>query len=239
MLTFCGCSPGTAAAQQVEDCLHALAVQPRRAGHGQQHTRLCVLLVAGERFAARQHQVHARVAHAADGADGADEFALQRARLADLLLEIGGGEALAAIEQFVADGAAGGQALLGQHDAGGGHLVGRHHDLRAAGADLIRDVMAAELVHHLAGIVQVEVAVEQGHRFGAAAQHHERQHAEHAERDRGHGGEPCRTQRLQAVQQSVHRRRVCLSCIEGRPCGATPGAWRAAAECGADDLPGC
>ena len=61
-----------------------------------------------------------------------------------------GGEAVAAIEDFVADRAAGGQPLLRQHQARFRHLVGRHQDLAAAGADPVGDVVAAEQVDHLA-----------------------------------------------------------------------------------------
>ena len=107
--------PGHRGGDQVEDGLDALAIQPAHAGHGQHHAGLRVLAVARERLAARQHQMHAHGADAVHGADGARDLALQRAGLVDLLLEFGGGEAVAAIEDLVADGAAGGQALLGQH----------------------------------------------------------------------------------------------------------------------------
>ena len=58
--------------------------------------------------------MHAHGADAAHGADGARDLALQRAGLVDLLLELGGGEAIGSVEDLVADGAAGGQALVGQ-----------------------------------------------------------------------------------------------------------------------------
>ena len=51
---------------EVEDGLHALLIQPLRARHRQHHARLGLLLLARERFAARQHEVHAGRADAAD-----------------------------------------------------------------------------------------------------------------------------------------------------------------------------
>ena len=76
-------------------------------------------------------------------------LALQRAGLVDLLLEFGGGEAVGAIEDLVADRAAGGQALTGQRQPRLGHLFGRHQDLTAVGAEAIGDVAAGELIDHL------------------------------------------------------------------------------------------
>ena len=55
--------------------------------------------------------------------DRAREFAFQRARLIEALLELVGGEAVAAIEDFIADGPAGRQAVFGQQQAQAGHLV--------------------------------------------------------------------------------------------------------------------
>ena len=143
-------------------------VEPGGADHGEQHPGLRILLVVREGLALRQHEVHAGGTHAADGADGAHQLALQRAGLVDFLLEVGRGEAVAAIEDFVADRTAGGQSLLRQHQAGFRHLVGRHQDLVAAGCDPVGDVVAAKHVHHLGGVARVEVAVQQRHLVGGA-----------------------------------------------------------------------
>ena len=170
------------------------------------HAGLRVLAIARERLAARQHQVHAHAADAVHGADGAGDLALQRACLVDLLLELGGGEAIGAVEDLVADRAAGRQALAGQRQACLGHLLGGHQDLAAVGGDTVRDVAAGKLLDHLGGIAQVEVAVEQRHRLGAATQHHKRQHSEHAESDGAHRGEPGGTQGSQPFHEGLHHR---------------------------------
>ena len=114
------------------------------------------------------------------------------------------GEAVAAVEDLVADRAAGRQTLLRQSQAGIRDLVGRHQDLAAVAGDAVGDVAASELLDHLGGVAQVEIAVEQRHRLGAAAQHHQREHSEHAERDCSHRGEPSRAQGSQPVHEGLH-----------------------------------
>ena len=110
-----------------------------------------------------QHEVNAGRSDALDRLDGAGEFAFQRAGFLDALLEVRLPERVCVVEDFVADSAAGGQAGMGEQHAGLGDLVGRDVDLCTAGFELIGDMRAAELVRHLAGIAQVEVAVEQRH----------------------------------------------------------------------------
>ena len=104
------------------------------AGHREQHAGLRVLALARERLAlaaARDARAAARTPWI--DADGARQLAFQRAGLVDLLLELGGRQAVAAVEDLVADRAAGRQALARQQHAGARHLVGRHQDLVALG----------------------------------------------------------------------------------------------------------
>jgi hypothetical protein len=176
--------------------------------HGQHDAGLRVLLVAREWFAVRQDQMHAHGTDAVHGTDGACEFALHRAGLVDLLLELGGCKAIRMIEDLVADGATRGEALAGQCQSRLGHLFGRHQDLAAVAADAIRDVPARKLVHHLRGVAQVQIAVEQCHRFGAATQHHQRQHAKHTESNCAHRGEPGRAQGSQTFHEGLHHRHL-------------------------------
>ena len=109
-----------------------------------------------------------------------------------------------AVEDFVTDGAAGGQALVGQRQPCLGDIVGGHHDLAPIAGDAILDVAARELIHNLRCVAKVEVTVEQRHRLGAAAKHHQREHAEHAKRDSAHRSEPCGTQCAQPFQKGFH-----------------------------------
>ncbi len=103
--------------------------------------------------------MYAHGAHAGDGADGARQFAFQRPRLVEFLLELVGGKAVAAVEDFVADGAAGRHAVLGQHQTQACNLIGRHHDLAAAAGKLVRHVLALQQLDHLSGLTRVEVGV--------------------------------------------------------------------------------
>ena len=127
----------------------AFAVQPTHAGHRQHHAGLRVLALARERFAAGQHQMHTRGADAVYRTDGADDLALERARLVDLLLELGCGDAVGTIEDLVADGATGRQAFAGKRQPRIRHLRGGHQDLAAVACDAIRDMAASELLHDL------------------------------------------------------------------------------------------
>jgi hypothetical protein len=47
--------------------------------------------------------VYARGAHPIDDADGTYKLAFQRTGLVDLLLEVGGGKSVAAVEDFVSN----------------------------------------------------------------------------------------------------------------------------------------
>ncbi len=129
-------------------------IQPPHAGHGQHHTGLRVLPVPREWLAARQNKMHAHGADATHGVNGPRDLALQRASLVDLLLKLGGGEAVGAVEDLVTDGAAGGQALVGQRQPCLGDAVGGHHDLAPVAGDAIRDVAARELIHNLRRVAQ-------------------------------------------------------------------------------------
>ena len=135
--------------------------------------------------------------HATHGADGARHFALKRAGLVDALLEIGEGEAVAAIEDLVSHGAAGGQTLGCEIEARLRHHVRRHQHLRALCREAIGNMVAIELLHDLSGVPQIQVAVEQRHLIGAAgAQRKHRDHGEHRKRDGAEGEEPSRAERL-------------------------------------------
>jgi hypothetical protein len=148
--------------------------------------------------------MHTRGADAVYRADGADDLALERARLVDLLLELGCGDAIGTIEDLVADGATGRQALAGKRQPRIGHLRGRHQNLAAVACDAIGDVPAPELLDDLRCIAQVKIAVEELHLLGAAPQYHQRQHAEHPKRNGAHRGEPGGPQSSQPFHQGLH-----------------------------------
>ena len=119
-----------------------------------------VELFAAEQFAARHDEMDAGAADTGQGGDGTFEFALERADIVDILQEIGRPEAFALVEQLVADGTAGGQSLLGEHQAQPGHLVLRREDLGAVAADLVGNVHLLELRDDGARVLLFQLAVE-------------------------------------------------------------------------------
>ncbi len=84
--------------------------------------------LAGEQRPFRQHQMDARGLDAVNGADGAGEFALQRAQMIDVLDEARGAKRVRLVKNLVTDAAALGQAALGELHAQPRHPVLRHHD---------------------------------------------------------------------------------------------------------------
>ena len=191
---------------QGQDRLHALVVESRRARHGQHHRCLCFLLVAGERFAPRQHQMHARGAYAADHAYGARQFAFHGTGLVDRLLELVGGEAVVAVEDLVADGAARGQSIAGQQQPGMRDFLVGHHDLAAGRVEPVGDVLAFQLGGDLSGLPRVQVGIEQRHvriarREGDRGQCRQRDQGDYSQR-----GQPAPAQRFQPVDQRLHDR---------------------------------
>ena len=84
-----------------------------------------------------QHQMDPGGLDAVDGADGAGQFALQRAQMIDVLDEAGGAERVGLVEDLVADAAALGQAALGELHAQPGDLVLGHQDHGAVVAQLV------------------------------------------------------------------------------------------------------
>ena len=97
---------------QVQHRLHRLRIESGGARHGEHHAGLCRLRIAAERLPARHDQMHARLTHALDHAYAAGDLAFQRARLVDFLLELRGCHRIPAVEDLVADGAAGRQTIF-------------------------------------------------------------------------------------------------------------------------------
>ena len=189
---------------QIDDRLNAAAVEPRHAGHGQQHAGLRVLPVTGERLTFGQDQMHPGGAHPVYGADGAGQLALHRAGLVDLLLEVGCRHAVTAVEYFVSDGATGRQAVLRQQQPRRGDLIDGNQDLATLAGQAVGDVVAGQVLHHLTAVAQIEVAVQQRHPIAAATHRQHREQAKYAHRHRRHGAKPHRTQRAQPVEQGFH-----------------------------------
>ena len=110
-----------------------------------------------------QHQMHPRGLNAVDGADGAGQFALERAQMIDVLDEAGGAERVGFVENLVADAAALGQAALGELHAQPGDLVLRHHDHRAFVAQFERYRLTFQVLDDPRGVLGREVGKQGGH----------------------------------------------------------------------------
>jgi hypothetical protein len=141
------------------DRSHLLAVEAAAAGEHEDDRGARILPLTAEQLAARQYQMHARLLHRGDRADGARQLALERAHVVDVLNEVGGTEALGAIEDFVADGGAARQTFLGHHHARAPDLVLRHEDLAAFLTDPVGDVHLLEAGDDLAAVLRAEFAV--------------------------------------------------------------------------------
>ena len=132
--TRCGFSPLTAEAtrwRMARTCCGSSAAAHPQHDRGRRLRRF-----AREQRPFRQHQMDAGGLDAVDGADGAGEFAFQRAQMIDVLDEAGGAERVGLVEDLVADAAALGQAAFGELHAQPRDLVLRHHDDGAVVAQL-------------------------------------------------------------------------------------------------------
>src|SRR4030095_8439613 len=94
-------------------------------------------LVAREKRPFGKHQVNACSLYAFDAADGAGEFALERAQMVDVLDEGGCAKRIGLVENLITDAAAFRQAGFGELHAQPGDPVLRHHDDLAVVLDLV------------------------------------------------------------------------------------------------------
>ena len=153
----------------------------------------------------------ARVPHAVDQPDAADELAFERARPVDVLLELGRGQPVGLVEDLVADRSAGRQTGFGEEETCRRDVRRLDEDRVVGGVHAVRDVRLVEQVRHRRGLVHVEVAVEQRHAIiaaaaRAAAQHQQSEHAEHAKGDQSHRRELRRAERAEPVEDRVDAR---------------------------------
>ena len=97
--------------------LHALTVDPARRG-GKQDRGLGLRGLPLERLTARQDNMDAGVAHAADAADSTGQLPFHGAQLVHPLLELARDHADIAIDDFIADNATRWQRIARQEQAG-------------------------------------------------------------------------------------------------------------------------
>jgi hypothetical protein len=146
-------------------------------------------------------------------ADGAGEFALQRAQMVDVLDEACGAERIGLVENLVADAAALGQVGFGELHPQPRDLVLRHHDDRAFVAQLEGNRLALQILDDAGGIFGGEIGEQGGHLRRRDAHDDKGEEADQRGRDRNHGHQPCRTRPLRKAT------RLCTN----RPQGFGPG----------------
>ena len=129
-------------------------------------------------------------------ADGAGQFAFERAQVVDVLDEAGGAERVGLVENLVADAAALGQAAFGELHAQPRHLVLRHQDDRAVVLELVGDALALQVLDDRGGVLDDEVGEQRRHLRRGDAQDEEGEEADQRDRDRAHRRKPRRAERL-------------------------------------------
>ena len=198
-----GLEPVDGRGDQVADRLHLRGLEP--AAHLEHDRGGRLDLFAREQRALRHHQVDARRLDAVERLDGARELALERAQVIDVLHEAGGAERLRLVEDLVADAAALGQAVLGELHAQPGHPVLRHHDDRAVVAQLVGDHLPVELFDDRRAVLEREIGEQRRHLRRGDPQDDESEEADQRGGHRAHGCEPGRPERLDEVDDAVHR----------------------------------
>ncbi len=170
-----------------------------------------------EQLPAGHDQVHAGLGHPVQGADGARQLAFGGALHVQLLNEVGLAQRALGVENLVADRAGGGQALAGQHQAGGGDLVALDHDGRAVAFDLIFDVRLFEGLGDRPGLAQIEVGIQQAHGLDAQVQYDGGDEGGRAGADAEHHRQSSDTVSLQGVEKLIHVRKRLASLNKSAP----------------------
>ena len=137
--------------------------------HLQQNRGAGLLLVAAEKLAFGQHQMHPRRPDIAEGADSAGDLSFQRPQAVDIQYEVAGAKGFRAVEKFIPHGSARRQAFLGHRKTQSQHLIGRHQDLIAVAAQLIGYPHVLELRDDLTAVGRIEISEQQGHGGGRQA----------------------------------------------------------------------
>jgi hypothetical protein len=183
-------------------------------------------LVAREQRAIRHDQMDARDLDAVERADGARQFAFERAQAVDVLDERGRAQRIGLVEDLVADAAALGQAALGEGHAQPRHPILRHQDGRAFAPDLIGNGLAFQVLDDGGGVLDREFGEQRYHHGRGDAHDQQREEADQGSRHRGHGDKAGRPQRLDEFDQSLHPTILDAATRLLPPCGDGKGGRR-------------
>ena len=150
-----------------------------------------------EHLATRHDDMDAGGVDAAIGQDGARKFAFQRTLFIEILLELGLAQHRLVVEDLIADRAGGHETLGRRQHARRADLVAVDHDGRAVASTGVFDPGLVQGLGDLAGLLEIEVGIEQRVRRLADTQHHGHQHRRHAGGDAQHHGQPTDPKPLQ------------------------------------------
>jgi hypothetical protein len=164
-------------------------------------------------------QVNACSLYAFDAADGAGEFAFQRAQMVDVLNEGGRAKRIGLVENLITDAAPFRQPGFGELHTQPGDLVLRHHDDRAVVLDLVGNRLPLEVLDDRCTVIDRKVRKQRDHLRRRHLNHEERKEADQGQRHRGHRRRWCSTQRLHKIEKTLHG----LSHPTGRAMRASPG----------------
>ena len=147
---------------QVHDGVHLVAFQHGAGAQVQHDRRAGDFALAGEGAGLGDGQVHARIAHRAQGGDGAHQIGFQCVLVARVLDELADAEAGIALHHLEAQAAALGQAGARQLQASVVQVLFRHGDRAGGLVQLERDLRRAQHVSGFGGGLGVQAGVERG-----------------------------------------------------------------------------
>jgi hypothetical protein len=128
----------------------------------------------------------------------------------DVLHQARGAERVGLVEDLVADRAAMRQAGFRQRHAQPRYLVHWHQDLAAVALELVGYVHGVELLHDLAAVAQLEIAVQHRHPGRGDAGREKDEEGDHRQGHANDHGKTDWTEAAESLEQAVH----CLLALE-------------------------
>ena len=135
----------------------------------------------------------------------ARQFAFHGAHSVHVLLKRSCGQAFIAIENFIADIAASGEAFARKRKPNPPHLIVRHHDPRAIAVNTVGHLGAIKRRNDLAGITLIKISVKQAHHGLPGPNNEPCDQAKHQKRRAHQGSKPPHPQGAQLSDEIPHQ----------------------------------
>jgi len=145
------------------------------------------LRAVAEKLTLGQNEMNARRLDGRHRADGPGQFALQGAQVIDVLNEACCAESFLLVENFIADRAAFGETVGSHQHADFAHLFRVDADDPTAWRDFVGDFKGVQLLNDSAGVLLVELTIEEGHRRRRNPRRQKTEEGKKAERDDANG----------------------------------------------------